>query len=366
MRPAAPTDHPAAGFRFGVDEEFLLVDADNLAPLWHGDLRFDELNALLETIPYDDLPSCAALPVRPPNRKAMPFFVGGHLHSNDETQETDVVAKGVGIRTPAGSSPRHTLSVLRELRSRLADTLWGIGLRPVPLSHHPTARSAALTQPLEAHGAAPPDVEAMYCYALQLRIGLPAGLRDRLDLTDLHGKVRHYGPGLTAYSLAAPFCDDGVWDTADGAGKSRHISRHAQLAPALACRTDDGADLVFGALDASCRDTDIHAYMLLWLALLIDDMLVSRGTEQTYRRDMARTARLGFDDPATRARAGVLLDAAPAVLERWGFSATPLGPLAERLERRRCLADDYVDWYRADGTLNPVIEKLAVRARVRV
>lgn len=366
MCPAAPTNSDIDRFRFGVGMEFLLVDADTLAPLWHQDLRFDQLNGLLESIPFDDMPSCSKMPLRPPHRKAMPFLVSGHASHDAETGNVDVMTKGVEIRTPASSSPRHTLSILRELRSRLADALWGIGLRPVSLSYHPNAPSPASEMGADRQPDVEGAMEALSYYGLQVRIGLPPGLQARLDIDDLHGKVRHYAPGLAAFSLAAPFCDSGVWDTGEGTGKSRHIARRARFSPSLTYEADDAANLVFGGLDASCRDADIHAYLLLWLALVLDDTLASRGTIESYRRDMGRMARLGFDDPATRARASVLLESAPQVLERWGIQTTPLAPMRERLERRRTLADDFVDWYRAAGTMKPVIEKLAVRARVRV
>jgi hypothetical protein len=42
------------GFRFGLEAEFLLVDAASFRPLWHPDLNFEKLNAALEAIPVGD------------------------------------------------------------------------------------------------------------------------------------------------------------------------------------------------------------------------------------------------------------------------------------------------------------------------
>src|SRR5712675_943890 len=41
-------------FRFGLEAEFLLVDANSFLPLSHRDLRFQTLNDVLEGIPVED------------------------------------------------------------------------------------------------------------------------------------------------------------------------------------------------------------------------------------------------------------------------------------------------------------------------
>ena len=64
-------------FCFGLEAEFMLVDAKTFRPLWHHDLTFAELNETLESIPFDDLPSLEGLDLEPPHRKLMPFAVEG-------------------------------------------------------------------------------------------------------------------------------------------------------------------------------------------------------------------------------------------------------------------------------------------------
>ncbi len=59
----AATDAP--GFHFGIEAEFLLVDSRSFRPLWHPQLRFDALNAALESIPVGDF-SCDGLKVEAP------------------------------------------------------------------------------------------------------------------------------------------------------------------------------------------------------------------------------------------------------------------------------------------------------------
>jgi hypothetical protein len=57
------------GFRFGLEVEFLLVDAASFRPLWHTDLKFDTLNTALEAIPADEF-QCDSFKVEPPHRSS--------------------------------------------------------------------------------------------------------------------------------------------------------------------------------------------------------------------------------------------------------------------------------------------------------
>ena len=72
-----------SGFRFGLETEFLLVDAVSFRPLWHPDLTFETLNSTLEAIPVDDF-QCDGFKVEPPHRKSSPYVVEGyHLPDPD-------------------------------------------------------------------------------------------------------------------------------------------------------------------------------------------------------------------------------------------------------------------------------------------
>ena len=66
------------GFWFGLETEFLLVDAESFRPLWHPDLSFEILNSALEAIPIDDF-QCGGLKVEPPHRKPSPYIEAARL-----------------------------------------------------------------------------------------------------------------------------------------------------------------------------------------------------------------------------------------------------------------------------------------------
>src|SRR5205823_1793713 len=86
------------GFHFGLEAEFLLVDAASFRPLWYHDLKFETLNAALEAIPVDDF-RCDDFKIEPPHRKAHPYVVEGYHLPDPDMNPIDLLPKGVEIRT---------------------------------------------------------------------------------------------------------------------------------------------------------------------------------------------------------------------------------------------------------------------------
>jgi hypothetical protein len=125
------TDENRRGFHFGIEAEYLLVDADTFRPLWHHDLTFEELNAALETISVDDLPSLDGLELEPPHTKLMPFVVEGYHLPSPEMSPRDLLPKGIEIRTPVCPSIGTCLESLRVLHERMQDALGELGAGPV-------------------------------------------------------------------------------------------------------------------------------------------------------------------------------------------------------------------------------------------
>src|SRR5438105_3129320 len=125
------------GFRFGLEAEFLLADAETFRPLWHPDLKFADLNAALEHIGVEDLPPLTGLRAEPPHRKCMPFVVEGYHVSDPDFNPIDLLLKGVEIRTPVCTSIEECLGCLWVLHGRLQEALEGRGYRAVVQSFHP-------------------------------------------------------------------------------------------------------------------------------------------------------------------------------------------------------------------------------------
>jgi hypothetical protein len=126
------TDRDRDGFRFGLEAEFLLVDAASFRPLWHRDLKFETLNAALEAIPADEF-QCASFKAEPPHRKASPYVVEGYHLPDPDMNPIDLLPKGVEIRTPVRNSIDDCLDALKVLHARMQDALAALGYRAVAL-----------------------------------------------------------------------------------------------------------------------------------------------------------------------------------------------------------------------------------------
>src|SRR5262249_3502183 len=115
------------GFRFGLEGEYLLVDAETFRPLWHTDLAFEPLNHVLEQIAFEPLLGAVTWEGRdlaPPHRRLMPFYVEGYgLPDAELTKFVDLLPKGVEIRTPVCPSIEVCLEIYEVLYDALQDAL---------------------------------------------------------------------------------------------------------------------------------------------------------------------------------------------------------------------------------------------------
>jgi carboxylate-amine ligase len=346
------------GFHFGIEAEFLLVDAETFRPLWHHDLEFESLNAALETIPVLDLPPLDGLELEPPHRKLMPFVVEGYHLPSPELSPRDLLPKGIEIRTPVCSSIETCLETLWVLHQRMQLALGEIGYRAVSLSHHPTAERFEGPQNKRRHDFWQWAMQAMVTYGPDVNVSLPPDLNERLDFADLHAKVNYYAPALTALSLASPFYLGELWKIRGRVGKSIRTYRRSVIAPAIELHPDEAGRLEYKTFESTNRLEDYHAYFLLWLELLLDDGLRGRASEQTRIYDLGAVARDGLMAESVGERAAEVLERAPGALSTWGFDSGPLAPLLYRLETGRLPADELINLYERELSIPLVLRHL--------
>jgi carboxylate-amine ligase len=346
------------GFHFGVEAEFLLVDAETFVPLWYPDLEFDRLNGALETIPVSDLPPLDGLELEPPHRKLMPFVVEGYHLPAPELSPRNLLPKGIEIRTPVYPSIETCLECLRVLHGRLQVALAELGYRAVSISHHPTADRFEGPQNKRRHDFWQWAMQAMVTYGPDINVSLPPRLNERLDFGDLHAKVNYYAPALTALSLASPFYLGRLWEIRGRVGKSIRTYRRSVISPAIELHPHEAGRLEYKTFETSNHLEDFHAFFLLWLALLLDDGLHGRASDQTRIYDLGAVGRDGLAAESVRDRAAEVLDRAPAVLAVHGFDAGPLEPFRRRLETGRLPADDLIDLYEREPSIPAVLRHL--------
>lgn len=345
-------------FRFGIEAEFLLVDAETSRPLWHKDLQFSTLNGAFETIDTSDLPPLDGLDLEAPHRKCMPYIVEGYHVPGPDQIPIDILPKGAEIRTPVCRSIEECVECLKTLHDRLADALLPLGYRLASLSHHPTESFFHGPKNKRRHDFWQWAMEVMTTYGPDINISLPSELNSRLDIQELHAKVNYYGPAMAAFSLASPLCEGGLWTIRGTVGKSMRTYRRSAIAPAIELHPEEQGRMEFKLFEATPRLADYHAYLLLWLTVLLSDELPGRATDQTRIYDLGQVARYGLAAETVSDRAGQLLDAAASTLPRFGFDAAPLVQFGTRLQQQRVPADDIIDGIRREGRCEPVLRKL--------
>jgi carboxylate-amine ligase len=355
--------HPdGTGFHFGLEAEFLLVDAQTFRPLWHPDLKFAELNRILEAIPCDGLPPLDGLKVEPPHRKPMPFVVEGYHLPDKEFNPIDLLPKGIEIRTPRCASIGECLRCLQVLHARLQQALAGVGYQAVVVSFHPLECHFEGPQNKRRHDFWQWAMEAMVTYGPDVNIGLPPDVARRLDPVDLHAKVNYYAPALTALSLASPLYRGGLWQWRGRVGKSVRTFYRSVTAPAIEIHRAETDRLEYKTFDMSWRLPDYHNYFLLWLMLLLDDGLAGRASKEARIYDLGEVAYLGLEAPAVRERAAEILDRAPTVLPARGFDARPLESFRWRLETGVLPADEVIEQYSRDPCVPALLRRFTALA----
>ncbi len=346
------------GFRFGLEAEYLLVEAGTFRPLWYRELDFATLNAALEAIPTGDLPPNDGLTLSAPHRRRMPFYVEGYHLPDPEADAPGLLPKGIEVRTPTCDSPEAAVALLGELRERLRGALAQLGLRPVALSYHP----------IEDHFDGPRGQrtsdrwrwakEAMLTYGPDVNLALPSPQAQWIDLDDLHARVNCYTPALAALSLASPLFRGGPWWIDGRVGKSVRTYRRSVSGQALRLHPGQPGRLEFKSFEMSPRLADFHGFLLLWLAVVLDDGLRGRASEQSRIYDLGAIACDGLAVARVREHASELLDRAPGVIAARGFDPRPLEPFAARLASGRLPADEILALFDQEATIPGVLRRL--------
>lgn len=346
------------GFHFGLEAEFLLVDAETFRPLWHHDLTFEDLYAALEAIPVDDIADLGGLELEPPHRKLMPYVVEGYHVPDPDYNPIDLLPKGVEIRTPLCTSIEECLGLLRALFERMQSSLVRHGYRAAVISHHPTETHFEGPQNKRRYDFWQWAMQVMLTYGPDVNVSLPPDLTARLDYRDLHAKVNYYAPALTALTLASPLYGGGLWEIRGRPGKSMRTYRRSTYGRALEEHPEEGGRLELKPFEMSWRLDDFRNDFLLWLELLLDDGLRGRASDQTRIYDLGQVARFGLEAEAVRERAAQVLDRAEAALPGRGFDPGPLASFRRRLETGRLPADEIADLYRREGSIPGVLRHL--------
>jgi hypothetical protein len=346
------------GFRFGLETEYLLVDARSFRPLWYPDLSFQRLNSALEAIPVEDF-QCSSFKVEPPHRKPIPYIVEGYHLPDPDMNPIDLLPKGVEIRTPICNSIDECLAALKTLHARLQRALQQLGYQAVAISFHPTNVHFEGPQNKRRHDFWQWAMVAMLTYGPDVNIGLPKELAARIDVNDLSEKVNYYIPALTALTLASPLRQRDLWRVRGRVGKSVRTYHRSVIAPAIEIHPDQDMRLELKPFEMTSLITDYNNYFLLWLALILDGGLKGRASDQTRIYDMGRIACDGLKVETVRERAREVLTRIPEAPEPWGFDCRSIDSFRQRLETDHVPADDIVAIFQREKSLEATLRHLS-------
>lgn len=352
----------AGGYRFGLEGEYLLVEGSSFRPLWHDDLIFSRLNALLESLHFEPLLeglTLDGLELDPPHRKLMPYYVEGYALADRElTTHVDVLPKGIEIRTPVCPDLGTCLRVYENLYQGLQRALGEAGYRAVALAHHPTAWDFQGPQNHKRHDWWQWALRVTTTYGPDLNLSVPDAQKILFDWEGLQRRANYYGPALVAFSLNSPVKQGALWQPRGRQGLSVRTYRRSPFAPMLAYHPKEGGRVEFKSFDMPTDRRDFHPFFLLWLWLLADTDAPGRADDQDRIYDLGALARLGWEAEEIAARAEEALDRAREVVTSLGLDPLPLGRLRERLEQRSIPSDAVVRQVEADPSVPHLLRYL--------
>lgn len=360
MRPV-----PIEGFRFGLEDEFPVVDASGRF-LDFSNTTFEEFDRVIERLPVFD-EDYHHLRVGDLGIKLKRWYIEGFERFTDEGRYIRTDPKGFEIRTPICSSLDEALATLQRDTERWILAAEEFGYRPVRTALNPLQREYVPTPPLNewevAHRQTPEEQTAhihMLTYGPDISFSHPE--LTTADAIDIGQKLTCYSPYIVPFSFTSPFFEGEVWG-----GYSRrtfhrtgprpsvlvHVGSENERIASFPTLTDlarlpaEVGRIEFKAFDCPPQSGLCMALGMLLLGIALDSSLPGRSVvpdAELHRRSATRA----FDEGgAIYSEASRVLEAAHKALpDEW---RSHLDPLVEMLDARRTPAHTMLDAYQSAG-----------------
>lgn len=345
-------------FQFGLEAEFILTRLNNCWPLWHQNIRFEELNSILESIDTSDFKDLKNLDLEPPHKKLMPYVVEGYHITDENMKAIDIKPKGVEIRTPVMQSLSDCLLSYEQLLIRLKQALKQSELSVAALSHHPREFHFEGPQNKRRHDFWLWAMEVMTTYGPDINVSIPSELQDKIDLKDLDRKINYYAPALSALSVASPFFKEDLWKIRGRYGKSYRMFRRSPIAPPIEVHPNEEWRLEFKVFDMANSTLDFECQFLCFLGLLLTEDLTGRADNQLRIYDLGQVSRFGLQAEDVTERLKEFFDKIQKPLNSWGFNIDCLSYFYRRMETGISPADEMIEMYeKNDKDLSFILKK---------
>jgi hypothetical protein len=208
------------------------------------------------------------------------------------------------------------------------------------VSHHPEEVQFVAPRNYERDDYWQWALVATTTYGPDVNISLPPELIERVNREELHEKINYYMPALVALSLNSPIVAGSLWMVRKEVGKSIRTYRRSMTAPLYQIHEKPELRFEFKGFEMAERLDDYAAFFLMCLALLLDDKLRGRASDQTRIFDLRACAVMGLASEWVRTRGMQVIESAARIGSGFGFDIAPLDEMARRIEQRRLPADD--------------------------
>jgi hypothetical protein len=341
-------------FGFGLEAEFILCDSASYEPRSLNSLDAQSLQSMLLNVDVKDIP-LNGLAVKPLHEVLSPYMVEGYYLTDEKMNKRILLPKGIEIMTPVAKSITRAVADLSVLFDRLNNEMKENGMACSILSHHPTAPDFYAAPNYDRHDYWQWALTAMTTYGPDVNISVPAELSKDIDVTDLNRKINYYMPAACALSFSSPLKEGGLWKKRHQIGKSIRTHRRSIWAPLFYVHTTPHLRYEFKGFEMSNDLHDYEAYFLMSLAVLLDDTLTGRASDQTRIYDLGELAVDGLRNDAMQHRAQVVLQSASRMAGKLGFSDRSLAAFWNRLDSHRLPADEIIELYLERSNINDVL-----------
>ncbi|MFM8315252.1 MAG: glutamate-cysteine ligase family protein [Deltaproteobacteria bacterium] len=322
-------------FSFGLETEYMLVDAETYAPLWHRELNFHELDHIFANVPNLDI-SKKGLKSQPPHSIPGHYLVEGYHCFNERGKALSILPKGIEIRTSICETIDQTVSQFNSLYKRLSLPLLQKGYRLCSVSFHPRESEFFGEQNHRNLFQWCWAQRAMCTYGPDFNIQIPQSILTPSFWKNIREKVNHYAPALAAASFCSPFFHGKLWTHLNFPALSARTFQRCKYAPLFEYHIEENGRFECNIFEMPTSLAEIKVYFLLWLTLLIDTQLKGRSTDSTSKNELCEVAIFGLSTKDFSKRGLAVIDAAFGQLPRYGIDPSPLLNFRKRFEQRWC------------------------------
>lgn len=351
-------------FGFGIEAEYLIVDKQ-LKPLFHGDFKFEEFRDFIDAIPVGDF-SKDGFNIKPLHRAASPYLVEGYYLTDADMKPTQMLVKGLEVRTPLVTTIDAAVMNLSVLTER-AQTYFGNHYQQqlCAISHHPTESNFYAAANYKRHDYWQWALTAMTTFGPDVNISVPADLVDEIDQAALNERINFYMPAVIALTFSSPLFEGKLWEREGVVGKSIRTFKRSEWAPLYYIHTEPALRFEFKGFEMPQDLSDYRAFFLIGLALLLDNQLGEKRSDTerlTVLKELAIYGIAGrLETNIYRQQAADLLESAERIAVRFGFDYSCLQALWARLEEQACPSDLIIQRFNESHSIEKTMEILRAK-----